>query len=92
MELPRTTWDRRWRVILFDIPEYQKPARLAFQDHIKRLGCFLMQKSVWVYPYSCRDEIDFLASFWEVHPFVRYLETSDLGMSEAAARKFFGLL
>lgn len=92
MELPRVKWDRRWRVILFDIPEHQKAARLAFQDHIKRLGCFLMQKSVWVYPYPCRDEIDFLASFWEVHPCVRYIETADLGMSEAAARKFFVLL
>lgn len=92
MALPRTAWDRRWRVIVFDIPEHQKAARRAFQDHIKRLGCFLMQKSVWVYPYPCRDEIDFLASFWEVRPFVCYLETMDLGMSEAAARKFFALL
>lgn len=92
MKLPRTEWDRRWRVILFDIPEHKKVARRAFQDHLKRLGCFLMQRSVWVYPYPCRDEIDLLSSFWDVHPNVCYLETSNLGRSEGAARKFFGLL
>lgn len=92
MRLTKGTWDQRWRVILFDIPEHRRAARRAFQSHLKRLGCFSMQKSVWVYPYPCRDEIDFLASFWDVHPFVRYLEATDLGISEGAARRFFGLL
>ncbi len=89
---PQKEWDRKWRMILFDIPEQKGSARRAFQKRLQSLGCFPLQKSVFVYPHACQDEIDFLASFWEVHPYVRYLETADLGKSEGTARRFFGFL
>ncbi|MBI3442477.1 MAG: hypothetical protein HY007_01815 [Candidatus Sungbacteria bacterium] len=92
LSFPQQEWDKKWRIILFDIPEQKGKARRAFQKRIQSLGCFPLQKSVFVYPHVCQDEIDFLASFWEVHPYIRYLETADLGKSEGVARRFFGFL
>lgn len=92
LSLPRKEWDRKWRLIFFDIPEAQGKARRAFQRQLRLLGCFPIQKSIFVYPHACQEEIDFVASFWDVHDYVRYIETDDLGRSEGDARKFFGLL
>ena len=84
-------WDGTWRLILFDIPERKGKARRAFQQHLKSLHCFPLQKSVFVYPYDCREEMNFLTSFWDVHPNVHYLETHALGRSERAVCTFFQL-
>ena len=59
-------WDTIWRMILFDIPEAQKKARDAFREKLKDLHCYALQQSVYITPYPCEDEIDFLATFFEV--------------------------
>ncbi|MBI4225022.1 MAG: hypothetical protein HY617_01705 [Candidatus Sungbacteria bacterium] len=92
LSFPQGEWDKKWRIILFDIPEQRGIARRAFQKRLQSLGCFPLQRSVFVYPHACQDEIDFLASFWEVGDYIRYLETPDLGKSEGEARSFFGFL
>lgn len=51
-------WDKKWRIIIFDIPEGQRRiARDALRNKLKKLGFYLIQKSVWVYPYPCEKEI-----------------------------------
>src|SRR3989338_3383091 len=63
-------WDEKWRFVMFDIPEKSRYARNMFRDKLKNLEFFRVQQSVWVYPYSCEKEIDFLAEFLYVKPFV----------------------
>lgn len=92
LSLPQKEWDKRWRLIFFDIPEAQGKARRAFQKQLRSLGCLPIQKSIFVYPHACQDEIDFVASFWGIQSYIRYIETDDLGRSEGETRKFFGLL
>lgn len=88
----RQTWNGRWTIILFDIPEYQKRARDALRRKLKALGCYQYHRSVFVHPSSCGDEIDFLAEFFEISRHVIHFETSTLGTQEHRARKFFHLL
>lgn len=71
-------WDGVWRVIIFDIPESRKAARAAFQRKIAELGCYRLQKSVWVYPFACEEEITFLVDFFQVKPFVHLFHTSEM--------------
>ncbi len=92
MLFPKGKWDSKWRVILFDIPETYGKARRAFQQRLKLLGCFMLQRSVLVYPYECEDEIDFITSFYGIERFVYLMRTSDLGRGEMRARRFFGFL
>ena len=67
-------WDKKWRVVVFDIPEKKKPAREALRRELKKLGFVELQKSVWIFPYDCKDAIDFIVELFEIRSFVRYLE------------------
>ena len=91
LTFPKPIWDRKWRIIFFDIPEEKGRGRRAFQQRLKTLGCMQLQKSVFIYPHACPEEIDMLTSFWKIFPFVHYCETSDLGTAQQVAKQFFGL-
>lgn len=66
-------WDKNWRMVLFDIPENKKSARTSLKRKLEQLGFLRYQKSVFIYPYSCKDEIDFISSYFDVEDFVNYI-------------------
>lgn len=84
-------WDGKWRVVLFDIPERIKKARDSIRFHLKNLGFFEYQKSVFAHPYDCRDEIDYLIEFYDIRRFVRIIIADSLD-NELHLKKHFGLL
>ena len=59
-------WDGYWRVIIYDIPVHQRKASNAFRQKIRTLGLFQLQRSVWVCPYECLEELEFLSSIFEI--------------------------
>lgn len=75
-------WDGLWRVVVFDIPEARKTGRDALSFKLKQLGFYPMQRSVFVHPYDCRAEVDFLVEFYQVRPHVRFLlaKEVDIGL------------
>lgn len=83
-------WDGRWRIVLFDIPESKKVAREALRRKLKELGFFRLQKSAFVYPFGCKNEIDFIRSVYEVKDNVKYLEVSKIE-EESFLRDIFGI-
>src|SRR3989344_7513510 len=42
-------WDGKWRLVLFDIPKEKKKLREALRFHLKRLGFYQYQKSVFLH-------------------------------------------
>ncbi|MBI2621787.1 MAG: hypothetical protein HYW63_04065 [Candidatus Levybacteria bacterium] len=73
IELKSKKRDGKWRIIIFDIPEYKKRSRDAFRRKLLQLDCIRLQDSVFVSAYPCKDEIDFLSNFLEVSDFVTLL-------------------
>ncbi len=64
-------WDKKWRIVIFDIPEKQrKRARDALREKLQKLGFYQLQKSVWVCPYPCEKEINFLCEIFDINPFI----------------------
>ena len=57
-------WDKKWRIMIFDIQDKQKIKREALRGKIKELGLFQLQKSVWIYPYDFSKEIKILRDFF----------------------------
>lgn len=57
-------WDGKWRIVIFDIAELKRTQREAFRGKLKELGFLVIQKSVWIHPFSCRDEITLLRDFF----------------------------
>ena len=75
-----TRWDGKWRVVISDIPEKKRTARDALRKKFKKLGFYELQKSVWAYPYSCDEEIKFLAEFFEVGHCIRILTVEHISV------------
>lgn len=67
-------WDKKWRIVLFDIPESQKRIRDSLRKKLKKLGFLEFQKSVFIYPYPCEDEVNFIINFFNIEDYVYYLE------------------
>lgn len=72
MKIDRKDWDGQWRLVIFDIPEKIKWGRNALRRKIKELGFYELQKSVFVFPYECKDEIDFIIEFFGIRKYVRF--------------------
>lgn len=86
-------WDKKWRVLIFDIPTKPKiyhQAREALRNKIKDLGFYQMQKSTWVYPYECEDEILFVAELFQVQKHIEILTVEKL-LHEDKLKKEFDL-
>ena len=66
-------WDKKWRIVVFDIPNEKKTARDILASKLKKLGFIRLQKSIFVFPYDCQKEIDYLREVYEIKPFVQYI-------------------
>lgn len=83
-------WDKKWRVILFDIPERHKKARDALSRSLKRMGFNQFQKSVFVHPFECKNEIDFVIEFFSLRPYVRIITAEHID-NEVHLKRYFHL-
>lgn len=81
-------WDGLWRVVAFDIPEYFKQGRNALAFKLKQLGFYPLQKSVFIYPYECKDEIDFIVEFFNLRQYVRFMIVKQIDIDLDLKNKF----
>lgn len=68
-----TRWDGKWRVVIFDVPEKYKKFRDTFRMRLRQMGLYQLQKSVYVSPYPCFHEIEFLRELYGIAVTVVYL-------------------
>ena len=71
-------WNKKWWVVLYDIPEDEKEARDAFRDHLKELGFRKLQHSAGIYPFDCRKEIEFIIELLDIRKYVRLIEANHI--------------
>jgi DNA-binding transcriptional regulator PaaX len=80
-------WDKKWRLVFFDIPEAAKQRRRSLTLHLRLLGFQQLQKSIWIHPFPCRSEIEALTESLNVRRFVSYVEISEIdGEAELRTR------
>lgn len=83
-------WDKRWRVVIFDVPNEENKHRAELTRGMRLYGFQLLQKSVWVYPYPCDDFIALLREHLELKENVIYLTTFSIE-NDNLLRKSFDL-
>ena len=64
-------WDKKWRLIIFDIPEKKRSGRVALRKKLNDMGFFQCQKSAWIHPFPCLEEIEFIKDVFNIKPFVK---------------------
>ncbi len=48
-------WDKKWRMVMFDIPERRRKTRDTLRIALRTFGFYQLQGSVWIYPYDCEE-------------------------------------
>lgn len=82
-------WDRKWRIVIFDIAQLKKVYREAFRGKLKELGFYPLQKSVWIHPFDCRAEVELLKDFFGLSDKEIRLITADKIENDENLKKTF---
>lgn len=48
-------WDKKWRIVSYDIPEKFKHLRDAVRSILKRAGFVKLHHSLWIFPHECGE-------------------------------------
>lgn len=87
MELTRKT-DGIWRFIIYDIANLRKPQRELFRAVLKRLKFFRIQKSVYLTPFVCDNEIEYIRQIFDIGNEVIILKVSNFENDEVYKKYF----
>ena len=84
-------WDKKWRLVIFDIPHLQRTERNAFRSKLKELGFCQLQKSVWIHAFDCKEEIKLLREFFGLSRKQVQILLVERIEDDASLGKFFNL-
>jgi CRISPR/Cas system-associated endoribonuclease Cas2 len=86
------TWDQKWRLVIFDIPEKNRTSRTALSAKLRDMGFYQLQKSVWAHAYPCREIIELVRQVYEISQQEIFYGELDYIDYDYELRKHFGLL
>jgi len=81
-------WNKKWHMVMFDIPEIYKNRRDSFSAGLKRMVFVPIQKSCFIFPFPCFEEFEVLAEFHQVRSFSTFLLIESLEKSHSLMRRF----
>ena len=83
-------WDKLWRMVSFDIPIDKKEVRDSLREHLLRLGFYELHQSLFIYPFECRKEIEYIVELYDARKYVRFMLVTDID-NELHLKQFFHL-
>jgi CRISPR-associated endonuclease Cas2 len=83
-------WDKKWRLVIFDIPEKRRALRQLLRHKLISIGFVRLQDSAWVYPFDCEELLILLKTDYRLGKEVLYIIANKIErVSEI--RKQFGI-
>jgi DNA-binding transcriptional regulator PaaX len=95
IEIPKPKpWDKKWRLVTYDVPVRQSKERAYFTAQLQKLGFVMLQKSLWAYPFPCFEKVEQLAGHYNLARYITFLEVDRLDdiSSQKLVRRFSDLL
>lgn len=80
----KRAWDGKMHLVTYDIPERRKIDREMLREYLRRIGCAMLQESVWITPYN---PIDLVRSFVDEKKLSGTVIVSDLGKDGAVGEE-----
>lgn len=71
-------WDGNWHLVAYDIPEKYKKLRQWFRELLIVNDFYQLQKSLWVHPFECKEEIAIICKELNILPYVVVMTTDKL--------------
>lgn len=81
-------WDKRWRIVIYDIKEKDRTTRNAIRKILYKIGFLQIQKSVFVYPFECNAEIDQICKVYGERDAIKYMIADIIEGEESIIEKF----
>jgi len=78
-----SSWDGKWYLVNFDIPEKFTRKRDILRENLKRLGFARLQNSVWISPYNFLGNVEKIIQEYELEPYVIFSVAPKVGPLEA---------
>lgn len=82
-------WDKRWRIVTFDIPEVDRVFRDILRRHLSTLEFYKLQQSVFVSPHPFEKQIISLAKIYSATPYVRVITAVSIDNESRLKKHFF---
>lgn len=83
-------WDKKWRMVIYDIPSYHHGFGDLIREDLRALGFYPLQKSVYLHPFPCYDQIEFLRAYYGLGNNLQYVTIEKIE-NDYAYKAYFGL-
>ncbi len=83
-------WDKRWRMVIYDIKNARGKSRRQIQKTLQSFGLLKLQNSVWVYPYDCEELVTLLKADFKLGTEVLYVVVEHIE-NDAVLKEHFKL-
>ncbi|PIU36431.1 CRISPR-associated endonuclease Cas2 [Candidatus Roizmanbacteria bacterium CG_4_8_14_3_um_filter_34_9] len=83
-------WNKKWFMVFFDVPEIQRNKRDYLRKFLNKIGFYRYQKSVYIFPYECEEEINLIKKIVEGAKYMKYIIAEKIE-DEDAIKTFFKL-
>lgn len=83
-------WDKKWRIVIFDIPQKRRLQRDKLRFTLKQIGFIRLQNSVWVFPYDCEELVTLLKLDFKIGKDILYI-IADKIENDKILRTYFKL-
>ena len=83
-------WDRRYRLIMFDISEKRRGTREQLRLVMRDIGFLRIQDSAWAFPYDCEEFVALLKADLHIGKDVLYAVIEEIE-NDSVIRRHFGL-
>ncbi len=89
MQTPhKQTWDGKWRVAIFDIPEVAHATRDEMRTFLKKIGFRQLQQSVYITPHALsKESVDYLTNSG-LQKYIRFLRVDQCDDDTRIKKKF----
>lgn len=83
-------WDGKWRIVIYDIAKFKKNQQSAFRNILKYIHFLPLQKSVYLTPYQCDEQILYLREYFGIAEEVMIIRADKIE-NEDFYKQYFGL-
>ena len=90
LSLKGKNWDKKWRVVIYDIPKFKRSQQSAFRYILKYINFLQLQKSVYLTPYDCEEHIEYLREYFGIGEEVLLIRADKIE-NEETYKQYFGL-
>lgn len=88
-QLPKPRrWDKKWRILIFDIPEKRRWLRDRVRATLIAIGFKRLQYSVFIYPYDCEDVVALLKADFKIGKDLLYMIVDELENDRHLCERF----